>query len=372
MASQASDNPTYCHNCSRLLNDHGYDGLCYNCTHCQACKQFTKDLIEGLCTTNQYCIKLREYRKDIVRLDTHQDGNSGKVTITFKRPIAATEKVFEKSELKKPEDIFGFFKQKKQSELVSPFSVTTAIDSKTEILTNEVNFSIISKQGRYFTRMISGGNYDFIGGTEPGYYISLRAQENDERILPIFMKVLRGIKFACHISNYSINGYFGEKLPSLAGEREHAKELLRLIEQELRVNIPTPPEIVSIPDKDAMTNKPFINADNDKQEKETVKAVPSTSIPKKESESKPHVIDQPSINETLVEVPKKVVEAIFSDLADIRRKQVYYMIQNGYAYNEIQAMSKISYDSFIPDLAKSYKLPIGTIKLIISDWINTV
>jgi hypothetical protein len=365
-----NSNHVVCSHCKRCgSNDQGYDGLCYGCSHCQGCHKRTRHLDDGLCTTNPYCEKLRAYRKDIIRIEAHQNGSSGSITISFSRPIVAKERVFEKSELKRPEKPLDFIRQK-QSKLQSPFSVTTVVDSETEIFSNRVDFSIISKQGRYFTRTISGGRYDFMGGTESGYYLYLQAEENDERILPILMKVLRGMKFACHVSNYSISGYFGDRLPSHAGEREHVRELIEKVKQELGVKVPSP--VRESDQKRAITESTVtkthentgLDANRQQEDRE------STTESKSETASE-KVFDAPVLTPSYAscdEVPKQVIESIHSDLVDIRRKEISEMIRKGYAYNEMQAVGKISYDGYIVDLARTYSLQVDLIRKIVSDW----
>lgn len=178
------------------------------------------------------------------------------------------------------------------------------------------------KPGDTFVRMISGGNYDFKDGTSRGYWLVISLENNDEVLLRVLVKACKKLGFVILSSPNSATGLLQRSNISY----EDMGRLLDKVKEKIIEELP--PQI-----------HPLVKVDN-----------------------------LPSQNDLPIDVPRKTIDSILGDLADIKVKEVYSMIHNGYAYNEKQAAEKISYENYLADLAKSYNLPIDTIRQIISYW----
>jgi hypothetical protein len=88
------------------------------------------------------------------------------------------------------------------------------------IFENTLIVQIYIRYGRQFVRTISGGNYDFMSGTDTGYLVTVSCQADDDYLLKNTITLMRKMSFACHMSNYSAYCFLADKIPTLAGQKE--------------------------------------------------------------------------------------------------------------------------------------------------------
>jgi hypothetical protein len=86
--------------------------------------------------------------------------------------------------------------------------------------------------------LISGGNYDFNDDFDKGYSLFVLLRYADKRLLSVISKILRGNKFGCLPTKYSIHAHLNDENPS----EEKAKEILSQITDEISKYSLTEPE----------------------------------------------------------------------------------------------------------------------------------
>lgn len=268
--------------------------------------------------------EIAAFKSNIAELKVLRDiGNSLELEIKYRRPIRNKSDI--PRELERFGDLFGgIFEslQVKINETVRPS------DEEKLLSDNRFTIKITLKPGDTFVRIISGGNYDFMDGTARGYWLDIILAQIDDLLLRILIKTCKRVNdFKFLQSAKSATGLLVRSNISY----EEAGTLLDKIKDQVVK------ELTSI-------HSEYKAFEGDLKSSE----FHSSELPQ--------------------DVPRKVVDSILSDLADIKTKEVYTMIQNGYAYNDRQAAEKISYDNYVAELAKSYDLPTDTIKQIISYW----
>jgi hypothetical protein len=74
--------------------------------------------------------------------------------------------------------------------------------------------------------MLSGGNYNYKQGIEEGYMVHVVVESDDGCTIPIITKVLREeLKFGCHVSNRTIDGFLPLTNPTPEGEEQITQDI---------------------------------------------------------------------------------------------------------------------------------------------------
>src|SRR5581483_844787 len=71
--------------------------------------------------------------------------------------------------------------------------------------------------GRRFAKTISGGNYDYMSGSQSGYRMTVSMQIVDDYLMQIVVGTLREKRFGCHVSNFSAQCFMEDTNPTFAG-----------------------------------------------------------------------------------------------------------------------------------------------------------
>lgn len=114
------------------------------------------------------------------------------------------------------EKLFNLSKENKNIE----FKPIRIKQERTEVAENVLLLQIYIRVGRKFTRTISGGNYDFVGGSDTGYLITASSEADDDYLLKTAISVIRKLSFACYPSNISAYCFLSNNMPTIAGQRE--------------------------------------------------------------------------------------------------------------------------------------------------------
>jgi hypothetical protein len=104
---------------------------------------------------------------------------------------------------------------------------------RTEVTENVLLLQIYIRVGRKFTRTISGGNYDFVGGSDTGYLITVSSEADDGYLLKTAISVIRKLNFACYPSNFSAYCFLSNNMPTIAGQRELLTNICNKIMSEV-------------------------------------------------------------------------------------------------------------------------------------------
>ena len=81
--------------------------------------------------------------------------------------------------------------------------------------------------------LISGGNYDFNDDFEKGYSLFVLLRYSDKKLLSVISEILRGHKFGCLPTQYSIHAHLNDEHPT----EEKAKEILSQITDEISKSV---------------------------------------------------------------------------------------------------------------------------------------
>lgn len=268
--------------------------------------------------------EIAAFKRNIAELKILRDiGNSLELEIKYRRPIRNKSDI--PRELERFGDLFGGIFEALQGKINETDRPSNEERSLTE---NRFTIKITLKPGDTFVRIISGGNYDFMDGTARGYWLDIILAQIDDVLLRILIKTCKRVNdFKFLQSAKSATGLLVRSNISY----EEAGALLDKIKDQVVKEL-----------------TPIYSDDKAFEGDVKVAELNSSELPQG--------------------VPRKVVDSILSDLADIKVREVYDLIKNGYAYNERQAGEKVSYENYVDDLTKSYDLPSDTIRQIISYW----
>jgi len=266
------------------------------------------------------------FKSNIVELKVLRDiGNNLEFEIKYRRPIKNKSDI--PRELERFGDLFGGIFEALQ---VKINETGRSSDEEKSLTDNRFTIKITLKPGDTFVRIISGGNYDFMDGTARGYWLDITLAQIDDVLLRIIIKTCKRVNdFKFLQSAKSATGLLVRSNISY----EEAGALLDKIKDQVVK------ELTPIHKED----KAFEGDVN-------VTGLHSSELPQ--------------------DVPRKTVDSILSDLADIKTKEIFHMIKNGYAYNDRQAAEKIHYEAYVLELARSHDLPVDAVKQIVSYWVS--
>lgn len=150
------------------------------------------------------------------------DGTFAEIHIDYGKPQVAwtrkltRERLTEEERLSIVERLFTLSKDKKKG-------ITDFAHTKKEMIAvykNTLLLQIDIQYGKQFTRTISGGNYDFVGGSKTGYLVSLSVESDDAYLLKTAVAIMRKFSFACYPSNFTAYCFLEHNMPTIAGQRE--------------------------------------------------------------------------------------------------------------------------------------------------------
>jgi hypothetical protein len=150
------------------------------------------------------------------------DGTVAEIHVNYGRPHVAWTRKLTRERLTDDERstiverLFTLNKEKKRG--VSNYVHTE--EERINVFKNILLLQIDIQYGKQFTRTISGGNYDFVGGSKTGYLVSLRVESDDDFLLKTAVTVMRKLSFACYPSNFTAYCFLEHAMPTLAEQRE--------------------------------------------------------------------------------------------------------------------------------------------------------
>lgn len=249
-------------------------------------------------------------------------GNALVIEVRYHRPVSNKSRIVQRD----PEEVNDFFKILTALRAKAREQTRQASFYESEIAENVIKIKMDLKPGDTFVTMISGGNYDFKDGTTRGYWLVLALEKNDEVLLRILVKAFKKLGFIFLSSPNSATGLLQRGNISY----EDMGRILEKVKEKVIEELPPQPMMA-------------VNDSTNGSSSETV-------LPEG--------------------VPRKIVDSILSDLADIKTKEIYHMIKNGYAYNDRQAAERVHYDDFVLDLARSHDLSVDVVRQIVSYWVS--
>lgn len=220
--------------------------LCDECSHCDVCKRFTENKKNGLCGNCRSLLSQRAKEVFFAAIDgvsiNKQGRNSIDFTIFLEKDIDSHIRVLEHVDIseKKESSRWTFFKRKKVSfndeaceseteqnqSTTQPFEVLVTMLRTTRIRSNTVKIDVNLTFKQRFGTMLTGGNYDYKQGIDEGYIVHVVAENDDLCTIPIVGKVLREeLKFGCHVSNRTIDGFMPSQNPTSEGEEKIMKDV---------------------------------------------------------------------------------------------------------------------------------------------------
>ena len=155
------------------------------------------------------------------------------ISIVYSGKVSATRRILTREpndEEKLSPSFFQFFAGEEEKE-----SNTDPLHTETEeitIFTNQITMHIESRMGKIFTKTISGGRYDFLGGSNSGYRLDIYCAYDDGNSLRRCIEVARKMGFACQNSNFSADCRLERAMPKV----EEQTKLLTDISERI-VNI---------------------------------------------------------------------------------------------------------------------------------------
>lgn len=211
--------------------------VCHECSHCDACGGLTNNKKNGLCGDCRTIMAQKAKEIFFNVLDgvsiSKQQRNGVTFTIYFAKDIDSKLRVLERVDLADKQEKKGRWSLFKKNEvekkpLTQPFHILSTMLKKTPISSNTVKIEVNLTFKQRFGSMISGGNYDYRQGIDEGYTVHVVAESDDSCTIPIITKILREeLKFGCHVSNRTIDGFLPFVNPTPEGEEKLAQEVIK-------------------------------------------------------------------------------------------------------------------------------------------------
>jgi len=212
--------------------------VCHECSHCDVCEGFTNNKKNGLCGECRAVMaqKAREIFFNVldgVSIDK-QDRNGMTFTIYFAKDVDSKLRSLERVDLaekKKKSSGWSLFKKTQEKKLLrEPFEILSVMIKNTQIRSNTIKIKVNMTFKQRFGTMLSGGNYDYKQGIDEGYIVHVVAESDDGCTIPIITKVLREeLKFGCHVSNRTVDGFLPTANPTPEGEGKLAQDVTKKV-----------------------------------------------------------------------------------------------------------------------------------------------
>lgn len=157
--------------------------------------------------------------KDL-HVELKTNGLEAVIYVNYKEKIETKAKKFERKKRPLFKRIFG-------SKERYDFHPIETEEFKYKTYKNLINLKIETKYKRYFSKITSGGNYDFHDDFDDGYTLIVTIEHFDKKLQSEILKKLRRMNFLCYPSEYSAHCHINSEFPT---ENEARKLLTRILE----------------------------------------------------------------------------------------------------------------------------------------------
>lgn len=157
--------------------------------------------------------------------ETKADGLEAVIYVDYKEKIETRAKRLERKKRPLFKRIFG-------SKERYDFRPLETEEFAYKTYKNLVNLKIETKYKKDFSKITSGGNYDFLDDFDNGYTLIVTIEHFDKKLRSEILNKLREMKFMCYPSEHSAHCHIDARFPSESEAKSLLSDVLKKLTEE--------------------------------------------------------------------------------------------------------------------------------------------